>query len=113
MAFDFGEQLENVLDKIVGWERLVAEYEAAAQEKIGTSILCAVMLGKMPGDLRTHLLLTTGQRPDYGMMKAAVESYIVARRRWTRSELGGSTSTHKTPMEIDALFKKRKREEQG
>ena len=52
-------------------------------------------------ELRTHLLLTCGSRPDYAIMREPVESYSVARRSFQPSQ---PTSIGEASMEIDAVF---------
>ena len=56
---------------------------------------------RVPTELRTHLLLTCGSRPDYAIMRQTVESYSVARRSW---QPGHSTTMGEAPMEIDAVY---------
>ena len=107
MRFEFSEDPAGVLDKLVLFERLIMEYEAMTGERLGDNIRCAVLLERLEPDLRTHLLLTCGTRADYRQMKAAVESFAVAKRGWkgTAAEPGEQNPTP-VPMEVDYLSHK-------
>ena len=70
-------------------------------EALGVQVKCAVLLGRVPPELRTHQLLTCGSRPDYAIMRQTVESYSVARRSW---QPGHSTTLGEEPMEIAAVY---------
>ena len=67
----------------------------------GVQVKCAVLLERVQPELRTHLLLTCGSRPDYATLRQTVESYSVARRSW---QPGHSTTMGEAPMEIDAVY---------
>ena len=82
MHFDFGQEPAGVTDRMIVFERLVGEYETSSGEALGAQVKCAVLLERVPPELRTHLLLTCGSRPDYAIMRQTVESYSVARRSW-------------------------------
>ena len=99
MHFDFGQ--EPGTDLMIVFERLVGEYETSSGEALGVQVKCAVLLERVPPELRTHLLLTCGSRPDYAIMRQTVESYSVARRSW---QPGHSTTMGEAPMEIDAVY---------
>ena len=99
MHFDFGQ--EPATDLMIVFERLVGEYETSSGEALGVQVKCAVLLERVPPELRTHLLLTCGSRPDYAIMRQTVESYSVARRSW---QPGHSTTMGEAPMEIDAVY---------
>ena len=66
MHFDFGQEPAGVTDRIIEFERLVGEYETSSGEALGVQVKCAVLLERVPLELRTHLLLnlwfTTGLR---------------------------------------------------
>ena len=98
--FDFGQDTSSVTDRLVVFERLVADYERSGGEQLGVEVKCAVPLERVPQELRTHLLLTCGSRPDCAVMRQTVESYSVARRSWQPSY---STSTGEAPMEVDVV----------
>ena len=100
MHFDFGQEPAGVTDRMIVFERLVGECETSSGEALGVQAKCAVLLDRVPPELRTHLLLTCGSRPDYVIMRQTVESYSVARRSW---QPGHSTTRVKAPMEIDAV----------
>ena len=100
MYFDFGQEPAGVTDRMIVFERFVGEYETSSGEALGVQFKCAVLLERVPPELRTHLLLTCGSRPDYAIMRQTVESYTVARRSW---QLGHSTTMGEAPMEIDAV----------
>ena len=104
MGFELSEDPAGVLDKLVLFERLITEYEAMTGERLGDNIRCAVLLERLEPDLRTHLLLTCGTKADYRLMRAAVESFAVARRGWkgTAAEPGEQIPTP-VPMEVDYL----------
>ena len=80
------------------FERLVGEYETSSGEVLGAQFKCAVLLERVPPELRTHLLLTCGSRPDYAIMRQTVGSYSVARRSWQPTSMGEAS------MEIDAMY---------
>ena len=101
MHFDFGQEPAGVTDRMIVFERLVKEYETSSGEALGVQIKCAVLLERIPLELRTHLLLTCGSRPDYAIMRQTVESYSVARRSW---QPGHSTTMGDVPMDIDAVY---------
>ena len=75
MQFDFGHDPSGVTDRLVVFERLIGEYETSSGEQLGVQVKCAVLLERVPSELRTHLLLTCGSRPDYAIMRQTVESY--------------------------------------
>ena len=85
---------------MIVFERLVGEYETSSGEALGVQVKCAVLLERVPPELRTHLLLTCGSRPDYAIMRQTMECYSVARRSW---QPGHSTTMGEAPMEIDAV----------
>ena len=101
MHFDFGQEPAGVTDRMIVFERLVKEYETSSGEALGVQVKCAVLLERVPLELRTHLLLTCGSRPDYAIMRQTVESYSVARRSW---QPGHSTTMGEAPVEIDAVY---------
>ena len=100
MHFYFGQEPTGVTDRMIVFERLVGEYETSSGEALGAQVKCAVLLERVPPELRTHLLLTCGSRPDYAIMRQTVESYSVARRSW---QPGHSTTMREAPKEIDAV----------
>ena len=83
------------------FERLIGEYETSSGEQLGVQVKCAVLLERVPSELRTHLLLTSGSRLDYAAARQTVESYSVARRSWQSSQ---STSTGAAPVEVDDVY---------
>ena len=102
MHFDFGQEPAGVTDRLIVFERLVGEYETSSGEVLGVQVKCAVLLERVPPELKdTPLLLTCGSRPDYAIMRLTVESYSVARRSWQPSH---STSMGEAPMEVDAVY---------
>ena len=101
MHFDFGQEPAGVTDRLIVFERLVGECEISSGEVLGVQVKCAVLLERVPTELRTHLLLTCGSRPDYAIMRQTVESYSVAKRSWQPNH---STSMGEAPMEIDAVY---------
>ena len=101
MHFDFGQEPAGVTDRMIVFGRLVGECETSSGEALGVQVKCAVLLERVPAELRTHLLLTGGSRPDYAIMRQTVESYSVARRSWQPSD---STPMEEAPMEIDAVY---------
>ena len=72
MHFDFGQEPAGVTDRMIVFERLVGEYETSSGEALGVQVKCAVLLERVPPELRTHLLLTCGSRPDYAIMRQTV-----------------------------------------
>ena len=100
MFFDSGQEPAGVTDRLVAFERLVGEYETSSGEVLGVPVECAVLLERFPQELRTHLLLTCGSRPDYAIMRRTVGSYSVARRSWQPRQ---PTSMGEAPMENGAV----------
>ena len=100
MHSDFGQEPAGVTDRMIVFERLVGEYEISSGEVLGLRVKCAVLLERVPPELRTHLYVTCGSRLDHAIMRQTVESYSVARRSW---QSGHSTTVGEAPMEIDAV----------
>ena len=94
MHFDFGQEPAGVTNQTI-------VYETSSGEALGVQVKCAVLLERVPPELRTHLLLTCGSRQDYAIMRQTVESYPVARRSLQPSH---STPMGEVPMEIDAAY---------
>ena len=78
----------------------MGDYETSIGEVLGVQVKCAVLLERVPPELRTRLLLTSGSRPDTAIMRQTLESYSVARRSWQPSH---PTSMGEAPMEIGAV----------
>ena len=57
MHVDFGQVPAGVTDRLIVFERLVGEYETSCSELLGVQVKCAVLLERVPSELRTHLLL--------------------------------------------------------
>ena len=104
MHFDCGQEAAGVTDRMIVFARLVGEYETSSGEGLCVQVKCAALLERVPPDLRTHLLLTCGSRPDHAIMRQTVESCSVARRSWQPSH---STPMGEAPMEIDAVSRDR------
>ena len=100
MHFDFGQESAGVTARMIVFERLVGEYETSSGEALGVQVKCALLLERVPPEVRTDLLLTYGSRPDHAIMRQTVESYSVARRSLQPSH---STPMGEAPMEIDAV----------
>ena len=107
--FDFGQEPAGVTDRMIVFERLVKDHETSSGEALGVQVKCAVLLERVPPDLRTHLLITCVSRPDYAFMRQMVERYSVARRSW---QPGHSTTMGEVPMEIDAVYGDKRQERQ-
>ena len=58
---------------MIMFERLVGEDETSSGKALGVRVKCAVLLERIPPELRTHLLLTSGSRPDYAVVGQTVE----------------------------------------
>ena len=71
MHTDFGQEPAGVTDRMIVFERLVGEYETSSGDALGVQAKCAVLLERVPPELRTHLLLTCGSRRDYETVMAA------------------------------------------
>ena len=56
-------------DRQIVFERRVGEYATSSGEVLGVQLKCAVLLERVPPELRTHHLLTCGSRPDYAIMR--------------------------------------------
>ena len=92
LAFEFGDDPKTFLDKITEWERLIGDYENDGKDKVSDSVRCAVIAGRCPKDVRTHLTLTMSGTTDYMAVKRAIESYNISSRAWSS-----------TAMEVDFL----------
>ena len=46
--FDFGQEPAGVTDRMIVFERLVAEYETSSGEALGVQVKCAVLLERVP-----------------------------------------------------------------
>ena len=101
MYFDFEQEPAGVTDRMIVFERLFGEYETSSGEALGVQVKCSMLLEIVPPELKTHLLLTCGSRPDYAIMRQTVESYSVAKRSWKPSH---STSIGEAPMKFDAVY---------
>ena len=66
MHFDIWEPA-GVTDPMIVFEKLVGEYQTSSGEALCAQVKCAVLLERVPPELRTHLLLTCGSRPDYAI----------------------------------------------
>ena len=95
MHFDFGQESAGITNRLIAFERIVGEYETSSGEVLGVQVKCAILLERVPPELRTVLLLTCGSRPDCAMMRHTVESHSVARRPWQPSH---TTSMGEAPM---------------
>ena len=71
---------------MIVFERLAGEYETSSGEALVVQVKCAVLLERVPAELRTQMLLTCGSRPDYAILRQTVESHSVARRSWQPSQ---------------------------
>ena len=101
MHFDFWQEPAGVTDRMIVFERLVGEYEISSGEALGVQVKCAVLLERVPLELRTHLWLTCRSRPDYAVMRQTVASCSMARRSWQPNH---STPMGEAPMEIDSVY---------
>ena len=110
MQFDFGHDTSGVTDRLVVFERLIGEYETSSGVQLGVQVKCAVLLERVPTELRTHLLLTCGSRPDYPLMRQTVKIYSVARRSWQPSQ---STSTGAAPRKSMLSMEAKERKERA
>ena len=55
MHFDFGQEPAGVTDRPIVFERHVGEYETSSGEVLDVQAECAVLLERVPSELRTHL----------------------------------------------------------
>ena len=104
LGYSFGTKPEEVLDKILAWERLIGDYERDSKDLISDSLRSAVLVGNLPQAIRTHVLMHPTATQDFASLRALIESYIISGRRW--EETAGSPKQPQsgpTPMEIDAL----------
>ena len=101
MHFDSGQEFAGVTDRLIGFERLVGEYETPSGELLSVQVKCSVLLKRLPSKLRTHLLVICASRPDCAIMRQTVGCYSVARRSRQPSQ---PTSMGEAPMEIDAFL---------
>ena len=112
LTYEFGAKPDEVLDKILGWERCIGDYERDSKETVGDSLKSAVLVGKLPMGIRTHVLLHPTATQDYQSLRGLIESYILSGRRW--EEMAGTGGTSKAasakalqdqsaPMEVDMI----------
>ena len=106
LRFDFGASREQAVDRLVLFERLVTEYEQVTNERLSDQIKCAVLLERLPTELRTHLLLNSGAVPTYSLMRAQVESFLIAGRTWKPPDDAAAQAAGNDPMEVDAIYRK-------
>ena len=98
LSYSFGSKPEELLDKILCWEKMIGDYEKDSKEVLSNSLRSAVLVGNLPQAIRTHVLMNPNATQDYAALKALIESYIISGRRWDDTKQTGPT-----PMEIDVL----------
>eukprot|EP00969_Alexandrium_andersonii_P097242 4292080-Alexandrium_andersonii.AAC.1 len=61
LSFDFGTQLETVMDRLMEYEALIHRYEEEIEpELLADDIRKAVLIRGVPEPLRTHLQMNLG-----------------------------------------------------
>ena len=114
-GFDCAKGAE-VLDKILAWERMISDYEQNSGETVVQSLKTAVLVGKLPAAIRTHVLMHPSATKDYPSLRGLIEAYILTGRRW---EIEGPARPQDkkndgtAPMEIDAIKGKGKNKNKG
>eukprot|EP00971_Amphidinium_carterae_P279086 5540149-Amphidinium_carterae.1 len=76
--YDFGQEDGQLLDRLAAWERQVEEHERATTETVQDSMKCAIVQSRLPGALRTHLLLNAPNAVDWATMRRSIQSYLLA-----------------------------------
>ena len=109
LAYSFGTKPDELLDRILGWERLIGDYEGDSKEMISDSLRSAVLVGNLPPAIRTHILMNPTATQDYAALKALIESYITSGRRWDETVGTKSSQQGPSPMEIDVIKGKGKK----
>ena len=101
LSADFGQDQAAYMDKLVTWERKVNDYERLAKEPMSDIIKRAIITERAPSEVRTHLLVNAGSLLSYESVRASIESFLAAGRRWAQEP---------TPMDVDvnALYWKGK-----
>ena len=54
MQFDFGQETAGVTDRMIVFEIFIGEYETSSGEALGVQVKCAMVLERVPPELRTH-----------------------------------------------------------
>ena len=68
MDFDFGQEPAGVTNGLIVFDRLVGEYETSIGEVLVYESN-APFFWRVPSELRSHLLLICGSRPDHAIMR--------------------------------------------
>ena len=95
---DFGADEVGFLDRLTQWDQKVQEFEQMSRQSLPDLIKRAIITERAPVALRTHLLVNAQSLTSYGMVRAAVESFVTAGRRWDAQEPGSEA------MEVDAQY---------
>ena len=104
----FSVSAGDALSQLTLFDRKVDEYETWSGDRLASSVKCAILLNTAPPNIRTHLLLTVGEVPEYSRLRASIESYVVAERSWrgasaATSSATASSSAAPVPMEVDVV----------
>ena len=75
LKFDFGSNPSEFLDKLFEWEGLIDKYEQETLETISKNLLCAIVVEKAPDAIRMHLLVQSGEKPDWLKLRQTVHDY--------------------------------------
>ncbi len=78
---DLGADESMLMDRLVQWEQKVAEFEHLSREDLPDIIKRAIITEREPSAVRTHLV-NAQSVATYALVRAAVESFVTAGRRW-------------------------------
>ena len=73
------------MDKLIQWERKIAEFESLSRETLPDIIKRAIISERAPQAVRTHLLVNAHTLSSYTMVRGAVEVFVTAGRKWGRA----------------------------
>ena len=100
-------------ERILDWERAIAEYEGESGSTLDDAVKAAVMVKYAPASIKEHIHMSGLSRRSYRELRHGIDAYLLARRVWTKE---GTTRRDKGPVDadgdvsmVDALFGKGKR----
>eukprot|EP00971_Amphidinium_carterae_P347959 6490245-Amphidinium_carterae.1 len=105
LRFDFGQE-SGLLDRITAWEKMIEEHDRVAVRPMGDDVKCAVVQDRLPGALRTHLLLNAPDTEDWPTVKRNIQAYLIASRSYPSTQ-------EPVPMDMSYLGKGKGKEKGG
>ena len=97
-------------ERILDWERAIAEYEGESGVVLDDTVKAAVMVKYAPASIKEHIHMSGLSRRSYRELRHGIDAYLLARRVWTKE---GTTRRDRGPVDtegdvsmVDALFGK-------